>query len=107
MSSIGIIVRAESDVDTLPRDWIPEPLGTRDAVMAVIQLNAPGAVGDLRLSLQALSLNLELEIDAGPLPKSITVSGVWGPKEPLFVGALCKRLGARFYDSEMSEFIKV
>ena len=106
MSSIGVIFRAEGDADSLTKDWKPEPLGTREAVVAAIQQGAPGISCEGPISLfEKMSLWLELEIDEGPYPRSITVAGVWGERELSYVSSLCRQLGARCYDSELSEFI--
>jgi hypothetical protein len=104
MSSIAVIVRADEPIASLARDWVPEPLGEREAVVAAIQeLSPPGVVVDGRISLAHLAL--ELAIEAGPAPRSITVSGTWGEAELGYLNRLCRRLRARCFDSELCEYI--
>jgi hypothetical protein len=100
MASIGLIVKAEADLAQLPRDWVPEPLGSRADVMAAISLCVP----------QGASLALDLLVEEpheSEDPRCITVSGVWGQKESSALGHLCQTLGARFYDAELAEFIRL
>jgi len=100
MASIGLIVKAKADLDQLPRDWVPEPLGSRSKVMAAIAQCIPQ---DPSL---ALSLLVE-EPHESEEPRCITASGVWGPKESAVLAHLCQVLGARFYDAEAAEFIRL
>lgn len=99
MASIGIVVRASQSAETLPRDWIPEPLGPRASVLA--------AIGEcLSSDADALSLRLTVEESSeSEDPRTISASGHWGPRELAVLRKLCQRLGARFYDAEASEFI--
>ena len=41
MSGIGIVVRADGQIETLGPDWTPESLGTRSEVLAVVARRLP------------------------------------------------------------------
>ena len=99
MASIGIIVRADRAAESLPRDWVPEPLGSRSGVLAAIAECVPADDGTL-----ALRLCVE-DVSESEGPRSISVSGVWGERESAVLRELCRKLDARFYDSEEAEFI--
>ncbi len=100
MASIGIIVRADRAVESLPRDWVPEPLGSRSGVLAAIAECVPADD-------QTLALRLRVEDSSeSEGPRSIAVSGVLGERESAVLGELCRRLGARFYEAEEAELIE-
>lgn len=88
-------------MEDLPLDWVPQPLGSRMEVLAAIQECFPS--GDPSL---ALSLRVEGESESEE-PRTISVSGVWGPRESTIIMALCKLLAARFYDAEAGEFTEL
>lgn len=106
MSRIAVIVKAEQDVVDLPKDWMPVPLGSRDEVTMIINRVAAIEVkNDMdRISLHGNDLSLELEIDEGPEPRSITVSGSFGDNELELLKTLCHSLSARLYDAESGSF---
>jgi hypothetical protein len=101
MSSIGLILRADRSVETLPVDWVPQPLGSRVDVVAAVEEFFPSNDPSL-----ALELHIE-DPSESVNPRTIAVSGVWGPREMSVIQSLCKSLRARFYDSEVGEFIKL
>lgn len=98
MSCIGLICRASATVEDLPLNWEPEALGTREEVLAAVAECVPQDRTDLAIN---------ISIDEGPAPKAISVSGVWSDKERSVVKALCRKLGARFYDAEACEFVNL
>jgi hypothetical protein len=100
MSSIGIVVRADKDVDALERDWVPVPFGPRQVVEAVVAELMSNA-GHLRLM-----ANIEGP-EESPDPRSISFSGVWGDEERAVLRRICSRLNARFYDAEECDFISL
>lgn len=102
MSSVGIIFREARQLDTLPKDWIPEPLGTRQKVSEIVE-GIMRAVPSGRL---ALTVTVESEEDSLE-PRTISVSGVWGDAEMGVIRALCLALEARFYDAETADFIEL
>ncbi|HQS59702.1 MAG TPA: hypothetical protein PLU16_14710 [Gallionellaceae bacterium] len=53
-----------------------------------------------------LSIRIEDENESDE-PKTISVSGVWGPRESAIIKSLCNLLAARFYDAESCEFIEL
>jgi hypothetical protein len=97
MSSIGVLVRADGIVGPLSKDWVPVPLGQRQAVESIVAELISGA-GHLMLK-----ANIEGPEDSLD-PRAITVSGVWGDEERAVLRQLCSRLGARFYAAETGEF---
>ena len=101
MSSIGLIIRESRDVEELPQDWVPQPLGPRAEVLAVLERYLPQNDPTL-----ALSLRVEEPAESEE-PRTISASGVWGPREMAILKLLCNALGARFYDAESSEFIEL
>lgn len=102
MSSVGIIFREPRQLSTLPDDWRPAPLGTRQKVSEVIDVvMQTAALGNL-----ALTMTLEAEEDSAS-PRTISVSGVWGDKEMAIIRTLCSALDACFYDAEAAEFIEL
>lgn len=102
MSSVGIIFKEARQLDTLPKDWIPAPLGTRlkvsEIVEGIMRTAPPGSL--------ALTVTVESEEDSLE-PRTISVSGVWGDAEMGVIRALCLALGARFYDAETADFIEL
>lgn len=109
MASIAVIVKAGSEIEELPTNWVPEALSARGTVYGALSkavgFSVPAEVQRISLREPPLSLALELEIDEGPEPRSITVSGVFGAGEMAFLGQLCGALSARLFDSESCEFI--
>lgn len=106
MSRIAVVVRASKDVTELPRDWVPESLGSRAEVASAICAAASKNIditGE-RASLYSSGLALELEVEEGVSPRSITVSGTFGCSEIDFLRALCVLLSARLYDAESGAF---
>lgn len=99
MSSIGIVLRAQGDIEPLGEDWIPEPLGSRAEVLAAVARHFPQDDATL-----ALRLSVE-SADRSEGPRTITATGIWGDREVAVLRALCDALDARFYDSEAGEFI--
>jgi hypothetical protein len=99
MSSTGLIFKADRVVEALPTNWVPEPLGLRLDVVAAVEKYFPPKDPSL-----ALDLKIEEELES-PNPRTISVSGVWGPRELSIIQSLCRALGARFYDSEAGGFI--
>ncbi len=101
MSSIALIVRADRELESLPLDWIPQPLGSREVVLSAIEKCVPNDG-------MPLALILTVEDDDGfPEPRTIAATGVWGPSERLVIKELCDLLGARFYDAESGDFIEL
>jgi hypothetical protein len=101
MASTGIIVRSNQELAELAQDWVPQPLGARADVLAAIKRCVP---------VHDSSLTLSLEVEApheSADPRTISVSGVWGPRESAVLRRLCSELGARFYDAEAAEFIEL
>lgn len=88
-------------MDTLPKDWIPAPLGTRlsvsETVQGVMRTSPPGL---------ALTVTVEAEEDSSE-SKTRSVLGVLGEAEMGVILALCLALAARFYDAETADFIKL
>jgi hypothetical protein len=101
MASIGIIVRASQSVEALAGDWVPVPLGARADVVAAIEKCLPEDRDTL-----ALRLRVE-EPTENDDPRTISVSGIWGPRECEVLRMLCRKLDARFYDAEASDFIEL
>ena len=99
MSSIGLILKADRAVEALPSDWVPQPLGLRLDVLSAVEKHFPSKDPSL-----ALDLKIDEELES-PNPRTISVSGVWGPRELSIIQSLCRALGARFYDSEAGGFI--
>lgn len=98
MSSIGIVVRANKSVESLGHDWVPEPLGPRpevEALLAEFMANADHLM---------LTANIEGRHESED-PRSITFSGVWGVEERAVLKQLCSQLDARFYDAEAGNFV--
>jgi hypothetical protein len=100
MVSIGVIVRADANVESLGQEWVPVPLGLRSAVESVFAEVMSGAAHLL------LTANIE-GLDESPNPRVIVVTGVWGEEERDVLGRLCSRLGARFYDPETGDFVSL
>ena len=101
MSTTGLIFREARELEDLPQDWVPEALGSRSEVVAVV---------DRHLPKDDRSLALELRIegpDESEQPRTISVSGVWGPRESKIINAICAELGARFYDASTGDFIEL
>lgn len=97
MGNIGLILRADPELDTLPENWTPEPLGLRSEVIAVLQRHIPA-------DNSALALEAKIEpAEANPL--CVRMYGVWGEQERAVLKALCEHFSARFYDSEECGFI--
>ena len=101
MSSIGLIFREGQDLTTLPSDWTPVPLGARHLVNAAVEraLDREAATLSLRLTVESP--------DESPDPRTISVAGVWGPRESAVIRGICRELSARFYDAEADEFIEL
>jgi hypothetical protein len=101
MSNIGIIVRANQDVAQLGDDWVPQPLGARADVLAKVQRYIP-ADGNFLL------LHVQVEpTEESESPRTISVSGHWGPRESAALKQLCASLGARFYDAAAGQFVEL
>ncbi|GER12426.1 hypothetical protein [Variovorax boronicumulans] len=101
MSSIGLIFREDKDLTALPSDWTPVPLGARHLVSATVER---------ALASEATTLSLRLSIesqDESPDPRTISASGVWGPRESAVIRTICRELSARFYDAEAGGFIEL
>ena len=98
MSGIGIIVRADKNLEALDSAWVPVPLGPRGEVERV--------VAELLADAEHLMLmtNIESSRESDD-PRAISVSGVWGDQERAVLRQLCSRFGARFYDAEVGEFV--
>lgn len=102
MSSTGMIFRESRQLATLPKDWVPVPLGSRLEVTEIVD-------GIMRTPTSgSLALTLTIESEEGSVePRIISVSGVWGEAEMGVVRALCLALEARFYDAETADFIEL
>jgi hypothetical protein len=99
MSSIALIVRADRELESLPFDWIPQSLGSREVVLSAIEKCVPKGGAQL-------ALILTVEDDEGfPEPRTIAATGVWGSNERIVIKELCDLLDARFYDAESGDFI--
>lgn len=96
MSSIGIVMRVEGDIDALADDGAAVPLGARPDVLAVVARHLDGSDP---------SLALALSVEDADAPRTITASGVWGDREVAVLRAICEDLHARFYDPEDDDFI--
>ena len=100
MSNIGIIVRANQEVAQLGRDWVPQPLGSRADVLALVQRFVPAG--------NASWLHVQVEsAEESENPRTISVSGSWGPQEAAALKQLCAALGARFYDAAAGQFVEL
>jgi len=102
MSSIGLIFRESGQLDTVPNDWIPEPLGVRSNVTEIVE----GILRAVPLDSLALTVTVESE-DENADPRTISVSGVWQDDERSVIRALCLALDAKFYDAEAADFIEL
>jgi hypothetical protein len=102
MSSIGMIFKADSQVHTLPVNWIPSPLGPRGFVEQVVSAAIQTAQGET----STLTINVENEDECAD-PRIISVSGVWGENEMKAIRSICSSLDARFYDAELADFIEL
>jgi hypothetical protein len=100
MSSIGLIFIEKRELSTLPKDWVPVPLGPRKLVNDVVAKALPS------LHSLALSLTVESEEENAD-PRTISVSGVWGEEEMKIIDSICAALDARFYDAESGKFIEL
>ena len=101
MASIGVIVRSNRPLAELEEDWIPQPLGTRSHVIEVLEnslRNLPAGI-DIRFEVEDESENES--------PRSISVSGIFGPAEMEVIQLICKALEAKFFDAETSDFIEL
>lgn len=105
MSSIGVIVRASQEVEELDADWLPQPLGTRPQVHAVIHELTGVTTKSQRFDLRPKGFALELEVGDDEPPMSVTASGVFDEAAIAMLNKLCAALSARFYDSEEGRFI--
>jgi len=102
MSGVGIIFKEVCQLDSLPKDWIPAPLGTRPKVSEIVE----GIMGTVPPGSLAITVTVESEEDSLE-PRTISVSGVWGDAEMVVIRALCLALEARFYDAEIADFIEL
>jgi len=102
MSSIGMIFKADSQVHTLPVDWVPCPLGPRNFVEQVVS----AAMQTAQDEITSLSVNVENASECAD-PRIISVSGVWGETETKVIRSICRSLDARFYDAELADFIEL
>lgn len=102
MSRIGLIFRETRQLDTLPKGWIPEPLGERSNVTEIVA----GIIRAVPLDSLALTVTVESEEDSLD-PRTISVSGVWGDAEMSVIRELCLALAARFYDAEAGDFVEL
>lgn len=98
MSSIGVIFREKREFEALPQNWIPEPLGSRIEVEAIVKKYFPQTDPELLLSLE-----IEAQEDSDS-PRTISVTGVWGEREIFVIKSICEALSARFYDSEIGGY---
>jgi len=98
MSSIGIVVRADQNAETLGHDWVPAPLGSRREVESVL--------AELMFDARHLMLTANIESpEESEDPRTISFSGVWGEQEQAVLRQLCSRLDARFFDAETGNFV--
>lgn len=104
MSSIGVIVRAGQEVEELDADWLPQPLGTRPHVHAVIYELTGVTTRSQRFDLRPQGI-LELEFGDDEPPMSVTASGVFDEAAVAMLKKLCAALAARLYDGEEGRFI--
>lgn len=102
MSSIGLIFRESGQLDTVPNDWTPEPLGVRSNVTEIVE----GILRAVPLNSLALTVRIESEDENADL-RTISVSGVWGDDERSVIRALCLALDAKFYDAEAADFVEL
>lgn len=101
MSSIGLIFREYRDLESLPEDWVPQPLGSRQFV---------GQTLAECLAREVRSFNLSFRIEAveeSDEPRTISVSGVFVEDELVLIKCLCEKLDARFYDAESGDFVEI
>jgi hypothetical protein len=105
MSSIGVIVRASQEVEELDANWLPQPLGSRPHVHAVIYELTGVTTRSQRFDLRPQGIALELEVGDDEPPMSVTASGVFDEAAVAMLKKLCAALAARFYDSEGARFI--
>jgi len=105
MSSIGVIVRASQEIEELDADWLPQPLGTRPHVHAVIHELTGVTARTQRFDLRPQGITLELEVGDDEPPMSVTASGVFDEAAVAMLKKLCAALSARFYDSDDGRFI--
>lgn len=103
MSSIGLIFISDVSSEALSKDFVPRPLGSLEKVVGAVERCTGRIVEDNRVELESRALRLEIE--ERNEPRTISVIGVWGEEEMKVIQCLCSSFGARFYDSEMSEFI--
>jgi hypothetical protein len=101
MGSLGIIFKAQRDMDTLPANWVPVALGPRPVVERVVERLMHVALASTPL----LAISLAIDDADDRDPRTISVSGVWGKAEMEAIQAICHALDARFYDAEMGGFI--
>jgi hypothetical protein len=97
-----MIFKADSQVNTLPMDWVPRPLGPRDFVEQVVDAAMRTGQGET----STLTINVESE-DECVDPRIISVSGGWGEAEMKAIRSICSSLDARFYDAELADFVEL
>lgn len=105
MSSIGVIVRASQNIEELAAGWLPQPLGTRPHVHAVIYELTGVMTKTQSFDLRPNGIALELEVGDDEPPLSVTASGVFDETAVAMLRKLCTGFGARLYDSEEGRFI--
>jgi hypothetical protein len=98
MSSIGLIFKADNEMDKLLPDWVPSPLGARNEVLAAIE----GCLSVHNNNNLALDFSVD---DENAEPITISVVGIWGEDERAILKDLCNLLAARFYESEFGDFV--
>lgn len=102
MSSTGMIFKADSQVNALPIDWVPSPLGPRNLVLQAVDAAVQTGQGEP----STLTISVESEDECAD-PRIISVSGVWGEIEMKTIRSICSSLDARFYDSELADFVEL
>ena len=101
----GLLIRVDRDVAALPKDWVPEPLGAREQVVARLNGRQDLSGGDDAWRHDSADSSMQLSVAPHSPCRSISVTGVCGDSATRLLRDLCADLNAKLYDAEMAEFV--
>lgn len=105
---IGIILKSDKTAEELGKDWVPPPLGSKSWVYECLAevLNQSVVEDEIAYTTRDGTV-LHFTVAAEDEPRAVSVSYGSSQEGLDILRAICKRLDAKFYDSEMCGFIDI
>jgi hypothetical protein len=103
--NIGVIVKTDKKAEELSTDWVPEALGSKHFVYGCLEAVLEQSVNKDKFTFDKNGALIHFTVEEEKEPRAITVSYGSGLKELEIIRNICRKLGAKLYDSESCDFV--